>query len=233
MKKNKIKLTKNKKKVIKYINKQQYSIKEALYTLKKISFVKFDESIDVAIRLGKVKDYNVIKGVVNLPNGTGKKNCILAIVDKENEQSSKLAGANYSGLHYIEKIKSGWWDKNINIVISMPKLMSKLSLVGKILGPKGLMPNPSINTVSINPEKTIKEIMLGSVSFKSDRYGIIHLSIGKVSFLHKYLLENFNELIKNITKNISSSSKGNYIHNIYISTTMSIGLLLDIKSFDT
>ncbi|BBA17376.1 50S ribosomal protein L1 [Blattabacterium cuenoti] len=226
------KLTKNKKKIFyKISTKEKYSLEKAILLLKEINFVKFDASIDIAVHLGIDSRFpdQMIRGTVFLPHGTGKDIRILALVPKDKELESKKAGADYVGLNYIEKIESGWTD--VDIIIATPSVMSTLGNVGKILGPKGLMPNPKMETISINPEQSIKEIKTGKITFKADRYGIVHASIGRVSFSNQYLLENILEFMKIIIRNKPSSSKGFYIKSIYLSSTMSYGIPLDLKSF--
>ncbi|WP_185849096.1 50S ribosomal protein L1 [Blattabacterium cuenoti] len=228
------KLTKNKKKILdKISSKKKYSLEEAILLIKEIDFVKFDASVDISVHLGvNIRLPNqMVRGTVSLPHGTGKNICILALVPKDKESEAKEAGADYVGLNYIEKIKSGWTD--IDIIVATPSVMNQLGTLGKILGPKGLMPNPKMETISVNPEKPIREIKSGKITFKTDRYGIVHASIGRVSFLHQYLLENIKEFIKTIIRNKPSTykSKGSYIKSIYLSSTMSYGLALDLKSF--
>lgn len=225
------KLTKNKKKILEKISSKKYPLEKAILLMKEINFVKFDASVDISVHLGiDVRVPNqMVRGTVVLPHGTGKNICILALVPQDKELEAKKAGADYVGLNYIEKIKSGW--TNIDIIIATPSVMNKLGNIGKILGPKGLMPNPKMETVSENPEKSIKEIKSGKITFKADRYGIIHASVGRVSFSHQYLLENIDEFMKIIIRNKPSSSKGSYIKSIYLSSTMSYGIPLDLKSF--
>ncbi|WP_185862013.1 50S ribosomal protein L1 [Blattabacterium cuenoti] len=225
------KITKNRKKILEKISKKKYLLEDAILLLKEINFVKFDASVDLSIHLGiDVRLPNqMVRGTVQLPHGTGKKVCILALVNKDKELESKEAGADYVGLDYIEKIKSGW--TNIDVVIATPNVMNQLVSIGKILGPKGLMPNPKMDTVTTNPKKSIKEIKSGKIFFKADRYGIVHASIGKISFSNKYLLDNIKEFMIKIIRNKPSTSKGIYIKSIYLSTTMSNSILLDSKSF--
>ncbi|WP_185865884.1 50S ribosomal protein L1 [Blattabacterium cuenoti] len=225
------KLTKNRKKIIEKISKKKYSLEEAVPFIKEINFVKFDASVDISVHLGiDVRLPNqMVRGTVKLPHGTGKNICILALVNKEKESEAKEAGADYVGLDFIEKIKSGWTD--IDIIIATPSVMNKLGSIGKILGPKGLMPNPKMDTVSTNPGKSIKEIKSGRISFRTDRYGIVHSSIGRVSFSNQYLLDNIKEFMITIIRNKPSTSKGVYIKSIHLSTTMSNSISLDSKSF--
>ncbi|AWU44192.1 50S ribosomal protein L1 [Blattabacterium punctulatus] len=226
------KLTKNRKIILGKIDKNnKYSLEEAFTLIKKISFSKFDESIDISICLGLDSRLSnqILRGTVLLPHGIGKNICVLALVTKDKELESKEAGADYVGLEYIEKIKSGWID--IDVIVAIPSVMNQLVTLGKILGPRGLMPNPKLDTVSTNPGKSIKEIKSGKIIFKADRYGIIHSSIGRVSFSTKYLLNNLKIFINEVIRNKPSSSKGFYIKKIYLSTTMSPSILLDSKSF--
>ncbi|WP_185871947.1 50S ribosomal protein L1 [Blattabacterium cuenoti] len=228
------KLTKNKKKILEKISdkNKKYSLEKALLLMKEINFVKFDASVDISIHLNvDVRSLSqMIRGTVMLPHGIGKNICILALVPKEKESEAKKAGADYTGLNYIEKIKSGW-KTNIDVVVATPSVMNQLGSIGKILGPKGLMPNPKMETVSVNPGKSIKEMKSGKITFKTDRYGIIHGSVGRVSFSNKYLLENIEIFMKTVIQNKPSASKGSYIKSIYLSSTMSYGIPLDLKSF--
>ncbi|WP_185882814.1 50S ribosomal protein L1 [Blattabacterium cuenoti] len=225
------KLTKNRKNIIKKISKKKYPLEESLNLLKELSFVKFDESVDISVRLGiDVRLSNqIIKGSLILPHGSGKKKCILALVTKEKEKDVKKYGADYVGLDYIEKIKNGW--TNIDVVISMPNVMNQIRSISKILGPKGLMPSLNMGTVSVNPEKLVKEIKCGRIFFKSDRYGIIHSSVGKISFSCKHLLENVKEFMKKLIHSKPPSSKGDYIKSIFLSTTMSNSISVDHQIF--
>ncbi|WP_185873186.1 50S ribosomal protein L1 [Blattabacterium cuenoti] len=221
------KLTKNRKKYLLNVFDKKYSLEESISIIKKISFAKFNESIDISIRLKKNKKENnsIIRGIIDLPNGTGKKNYILAIVTKDKELKSKEFGATYVGLHYIDKINSGWWDNKINIVVSMPSVMNKVNIISKILGQKGLMPNNKEETISLNPEISIKNIISGRIFFKSDKYGIVNSSIGRKSFSNNSILENIIVFIKEFIK------KNFFIKNVYLSTTMSNSIILDHKTF--
>lgn len=225
-------LTKNQKIVYQKIDKtKQYNLKEATELLKEITFTKFDASVDLSIYLGidTRKPNQMVRGVVTLPYGTGKKIKILALVTPDKELEVKEVGADYVGLdEYLQKIKEGWLD--FNIIVTMPLIMAKLGSLGKILGPKGLMPNPKIGTVTMNPSKSIKEIKLGKINFKSDRYGIIHSCIGKSSFSSKQLENNAIELIHVLYRLKPPSSKGIYIKNIHLSSTMSPSIPIDPKS---
>ncbi|WP_185852646.1 50S ribosomal protein L1 [Blattabacterium cuenoti] len=226
------KLTKNRKKILEKINKnKKYSLEIASILLKEISFVKFDASVDISVHLNidtRIPN-QMVRGTVGLPHGTGRNVCVLALVTKNKELEAKEAGADYVGLDYLEKIKSGWLD--IDVIVAMPSIMDKLSSVGKILGPRGLMPNPQMETVSINPGNSIKEIKSGKISFKTDRYGIIHASIGRVSFNSQYISNNVKALMNKITRSKFPSSNASYIKSIYLSTTMSSSILVDSKSF--
>ncbi|QIK16567.1 50S ribosomal protein L1 [Blattabacterium sp. DPU] len=223
-------LTKNKKKILEKVSSRKYSLKEAIFLVQEIDFVKFDASVDISVHLNvDVRIPNqMVRGTVLLPHGTGKNISILALVPKEKELESKKAGADYVGLNYIEKIKHGW--THVDVIVATPSVMNQLGPIGKILGPKGLMPNPKMETVSANPEKSIKEIKSGKISFKADRYGIIHASVGKISFSYQYLLENIEEFMKVIIRHKPSTSKGFYIKSIYLSSTMSIGIPLDLRN---
>ncbi|WP_185877255.1 50S ribosomal protein L1 [Blattabacterium cuenoti] len=230
MPKNK-KKTKNIKKILDKNLEKKYSLEESLPIIKDISFAKFDESVDISIRFNIKKQNHSIKGTVKLPHKTGKKNCFLALVTKEKEKISKELGANYVGMSFVEKIKSGWWDNKINVVISMPSVINELNSIGKILGTKGLMPNPKLETMSNNPEESIKEIQLGKIIFKLDKYGIVHSSIGRKSFSNKILYENIIFFIKKVTNNIPHYLKNiDYIKSIYLSTSMSPSILLDFQN---
>ncbi|WP_185855930.1 50S ribosomal protein L1 [Blattabacterium cuenoti] len=224
------KLTKNRKNILEKISKKKYSLEEASSLVKEITFVKFDASVDISIHLEiEKKLQNFLRGSVKLPHGTGKNIRVLALVPKDKELESKNAGADYVGLDYIEKIKSGWTD--IDVIVTVPSVMPELRYFGKILGSRGLMPNPKLDTVSVNPSKSIKEIKSGKIFFKSDRYGVIHSSIGRVSFSNQCLLDNAKEFMNKIIRSKPSSCKGTYIKSIYLSTTMSNSIFVDTKSF--
>ncbi|WP_185868399.1 50S ribosomal protein L1 [Blattabacterium cuenoti] len=227
------KLTRNKKKNLSKVLKSSYLLKEGIPILKELSFAKFDESVDISIHLGKNKNHSSnenLRGSVKLPYGTGKKIRILAIVSKEKEEELKKAGADYAGgMDYIEKIQSGWID--FDIIVTMPSMMNQLVDLGKILGPKGLMPNSNLDTISIHPEISVKEIRSGKIFFKTDRFGSIHSSIGRKSYSNEHLLENIIVFVKTIIKNKPNSYKGDYIKNIYLSTTMSRSISIDLKVF--
>ena len=223
------KLTKNRKGSLeKYDREKLYSLKEASDIIKDFSKLKFDSSIDLAINLSvdpKKADQNV-RGVVSLPNGTGKDVKVLALVTPDKEDEAKKAGADLVGLDdYIAKIKGGWTD--IDVIITMPSVMGKLGPLGKVLGPRGLMPNPKTGTVTMNVGKAVEEVKAGKIDFKVDKNGIVHVSIGKVSFDSDKIYENAKEVIQHIIKIKPSSSKGNYLQSISMSSTMSPGIKVD------
>jgi len=223
------KLTKNRKGSLeKYDREKLYSIKEASDLIKGFSKLKFDSSIDLAINLSvdpKKADQNV-RGVVSIPNGTGKDVKVLALVTPDKEDEAKKAGADLVGLDdYIAKIKGGWTD--IDVIITMPSVMGKLGPLGKVLGPRGLMPNPKTGTVTMNVGKAVEEVKAGKIDFKVDKNGIVHVSIGKVSFDSEKIYENAMEVIQHIIKIKPSSSKGNYLQSISMSSTMSPGIKVD------
>ena len=223
------KLTKNRKSSLeKYDKDKLYSLKEASDLIKSFSKLKFDSSIDIAVNLSvdpKKADQNV-RGVVSLPNGTGKDVKVLALVTPDKEDEAKKAGADLVGLDdYIAKIKGGWTD--IDVIITMPSVMGKLGPLGKVLGPRGLMPNPKTGTVTMNVGKAVEEVKAGKIDFKVDKNGIVHVSIGKVSFDSDKIYENAKEVIQHIIKIKPSSSKGNYLQSISMSSTMSPGIKVD------
>ena len=205
-----------------------YSLDEASELVKDITTTKFDASVDLAIRLGvDPKNANeMIRGVVSLPHGTGKSLKLLAIVSPDKEDEAKEAGADYVGLdEYIEKINNGWVD--VDVIVTMPSIMPKLGPLGKVLGPRGLMPNPKTGTVTIDIGKAIKDIKGGKIDFKVDKTGIVHASVGKVSFTADKIKDNANELINTILKLKPSSSKGTYVKSISMSSTMSPGIAIE------
>ena len=223
------KLTKNRKKSLeKYDRDKLYSLKEASDLIKGFSKLKFDSSIDLAVNLSvdpKKADQNV-RGIVSLPNGTGKDVKVLALVTPDKEDEAKKAGADMVGLdEFIKKIKDGWTD--IDVIITMPSVMGKLGPLGKILGPRGLMPNPKTGTVTMNVGKAVEEVKAGKIDFKVDKNGIVHVSIGKVSFESDIIYENAKEVIEHIIKIKPSSSKGIYLKGISMSSTMSPGIKVD------
>lgn len=208
-----------------------YSLEEASALVKEISTTKFDASVDVAVRLGvdPRKANQMVRGVVTLPHGTGKDVKVLALVTSDKEEEAKAAGADYAGLdEFIEKIKGGWTD--IDVIITMPSVMGKIGPLGRILGPRGLMPNPKTGTVTMDVAKAVKEVKAGKIDFKVDRYGIVHASVGKASFEPAKIKENAEELIKTLVRMKPSAAKGTYVKSISLSSTMSPGISIDAKS---
>lgn len=228
-----MKLTKKRKSVIEKIDASKaYSIQEAAKLLAEITTTKFDASVDLDVRLGvdPRKANQMVRGVVTLPHGTGKQVRVLVLCTPDKEKEAKDAGADYVGLdEYIDKIKGGWTD--IDVIITMPTVMAKVGALGRVLGPRGLMPNPKSGTVTMEIGKAVEEVKSGKIDFKVDKYGIVHSSIGKVSFAPEKLVDNANEFIGIINKLKPSSAKGTYIKSIYISSTMSPGIQIDTKSF--
>ena len=226
-----VKLTKNRKSSLeKYDKEKLYSLKEASDVVKSFSNLKFDSSVDLALNLGvdpKKADQNV-RGVVSLPNGSGKDVKVLALVTPDKEDEAKNSGADFVGLdEYLQKIKDGWTD--VDVIITMPSIMGRLGPLGKILGPRGLMPNPKTGTVTMNIGKSIEEVKAGKIDFKVEKNGIVHVSIGKVSFDSEKIYQNAKEVIQHIIKIKPSSSKGNYLKSISMSSTMSPGIKVDIN----
>lgn len=210
---------------------KQYALSDASKLVKEITNTKFDSSVDIDIRLGvdPKKANQMVRGVVSLPHGTGKTVRVLALVSPEKEAEAKEAGADYVGLDdYIAKIEKGWVD--IDIIVTQPNVMAKLGRLGKVLGPRNLMPNPKSGTVTTEIGKTVKEVKAGKIDFKVDKEGIIHTSIGKASFAPEKLVENAVELIQTISKLKPSAAKGTYFRSISLSSTMSPGLAVDTKS---
>jgi large subunit ribosomal protein L1 len=226
------KLTKNRKLALSKVEaNKHYRLSEAAALLKDISTTKFDSSVDLDIRLGvdPRKANQMVRGVVTLPHGTGKVTRVLVLCTPDKEEAARQAGADHVGLDdYIEKIKGGWTD--IDVIITMPTVMAKVGALGRVLGPRGLMPNPKSGTVTMDVDKAVKEVKQGKIDFKVDKFGIIHSSIGKVSFAPEQLVENAQEFINTIIKLKPSSAKGTYVKSIYISSTMSPGLAIDTKS---
>lgn len=225
-------LTKNKKKIAEnYDFSKSYSLDDAAKLVKDITTTKFDASVDLDIKLGvdPRKADQMVRGVVTLPHGTGKDVKVLALVTPDKEEEAKAAGADYVGLDdYIAKIEGGWTD--IDVIITMPTVMAKVGRLGKVLGPRGLMPNPKSGTVTLEVGKAVQDIKSGKIDFKVDKYGIIHASIGKVSFTPEKISENANELIQTLSKMKPASSKGTYFKSINISSTMSKGISIDKNS---
>jgi large subunit ribosomal protein L1 len=210
-----------------------YSLKEAATLVKEITTVKFDASVDVDVRLGvdPRKANQMVRGVVSLPHGTGKQVRVLALCTPEKEAEAKAAGADHVGLDdYIEKIKGGWTD--VDVIITLPSIMGKIGALGRILGPRGLMPNPKSGTVTQDVATAIKEVKQGKIDFKVDKTGIVHTAVGKVSFDPDQLRENAREFISTLNKLKPAAAKGTYIKSIYLSSTMSPGLKIDPKTVE-
>ena len=226
------KLTKNQKIVASKVEAgKSYSLDEASKLLKEITFTKFDASVDIDIRLGvdPRKANQMVRGTVSLPHGVGKEVRVLALCTPDKEAEAQAAGADYVGLdEYINKIKSGWTD--IDVIITMPSVMGKIGALGRVLGPRGLMPNPKSGTVTNDIGAAIKEVKAGKIDFKVDKAGIIHTSVGKISFEPKQIRENAKEFIDTVVRLKPTSAKGTYIKSIYLSTTMSAGIKVDPKS---
>jgi len=226
-------ITKNTKASLEKLEKGKiYTIEEAAELVKEITFTKFDASIDIDVSLGvdPRKANQMVRGVVSLPHGTGKEVRVLAMVTPDKEQEAKDAGADYVGLdEYVEKIKGGWTD--VDVIITMPPVMGKVGQLGRILGPRGLMPNPKSGTVTMEVGKAIAEVKQGKIDFKVDKFGIIHASIGKASFSAEKIKENAVEFIGMINKLKPVAAKGTYIKSIYLSSTMSPGIQVESKSF--
>ncbi|MBK9283178.1 MAG: 50S ribosomal protein L1 [Sphingobacteriaceae bacterium] len=227
-------LTKKRKAVIsKFDGNKQYSVAEASKIVKEITTVKFDASVDLAIRLGvdPRKANQMVRGTVTLPHGTGKTMRVLAIVTPDKEAEAKDAGADHVGLdEYIEKIKGGWTD--VDVIITMPSVMGKVGALGRVLGPRGLMPNPKTGTVTMDIAKAVKDAKGGKIDFKVDKAGIIHAAVGKASFDADKLAENANELLSTVMKLKPSSAKGTYVKSVTMSSTMSPGIIIDTKTFN-
>lgn len=228
------KLTKNKKLALEKLDStKQYSLSEAASLVKSITTTKFDASIDMDVRLGvdPRKANQMVRGVVSLPHGTGKDKKVLVLCTPDKEDEAKSAGADYVGLdEFIEKIKGGWTD--VDVVITMPSVMAKVGALGRILGPRGLMPNPKSGTVTMEIGNAVKEVKLGKIDFKVDKFGIVHTSIGKVSFSPEKIVDNAREFLQTINKLKPSSAKGTYMRSIYLSSTMSPGIQIDVKSIN-
>jgi large subunit ribosomal protein L1 len=208
-----------------------YSLNEASALIKEITNVNFDASVDIAVRLGvdPRKANQMVRGVVTLPHGTGKDVKVLALVTPDKEAEAKEAGADYVGLdEYLQKIKGGWTD--VDVIITMPSVMGKLGPLGRVLGPRGLMPNPKTGTVTMDVAKAVTEVKAGKIDFKVDKTGVVHAAIAKVSFDADKIAENANELIQTLIKLKPTAAKGTYVKSAFISSTMSTGLALDVKS---
>jgi len=228
------KLTKNQKLALSKIEAGKvYTLKEATNLVKEISTAKFDASVDIDVRLGvdPRKANQMVRGVVSLPHGTGKQVRVLALVTPDQEAAAQEAGADHVGLdEYIDKIKGGWTD--IDVIITQPAIMGKIGALGRILGPRGLMPNPKSGTVTNDVALAVKEVKQGKIDFKVDKAGIVHTSVGKVSFEPDKLRENAKEFVATLIKLKPAAAKGTYVKSIYLSSTMSPGLKIDPKSVD-
>jgi len=228
------KLTKNQKFALEKIEKDKlYSLREASTLVKEITTTKFDASVDLDVRLGidPRKSNQMVRGVVSLPHGTGKETRVLVLCTPDKESEAQNAGADYVGLDdYIEKIKGGWTD--VDVIITMPSVMGKVGQLGRILGPRGLMPNPKSGTVTMEVGKAVNEVKQGKIDFKVDKTGIVHASIGKVSFEPDKIADNAKEFIAMINKLKPAAAKGTYLRSIYLSSTMSPGIKVDTKSLD-
>ena len=229
------KLTKNQKNAYAKVEPNKAcKLAEAAALLKEITFTKFDASVDIDVRLGvdPRKANQMVRGVVTLPHGTGKTVRVLVLCTPEKEEEAKAAGADYVGLdEYVEKIKGGWTD--VDVIITTPNVMGKVGALGRILGPRGLMPNPKTGTVTMDVAKAVSEVKAGKIDFKVDKFGIVHTSIGKVSFSPEQIVDNANEFLSMIMKLKPSAAKGSYVKSIYLSSTMSPGLQIDAKSVET
>lgn len=228
------KLTKNQKLAAEKIEAGKvYSLKEASSLVKEITFTKFDSSVDIDVRLGvdPRKANQMVRGVVSLPHGTGKQVRVLVLCTPDQEAAAKEAGAEYVGLdEYIEKIKGGWTD--IDVIITQPAIMGKIGALGRVLGPRGLMPNPKSGTVTNDVAKAVNEVKQGKIDFKVDKNGIVHASIGKVSFTPDQIRENAKEFVQTLIKLKPSAAKGTYIKSVFLSSTMSPGIKIEPKSVD-
>ena len=227
------KLTKNQKIAYAKVEDKAYKLSEAAALLKEITFTKFDASVDIDVRLGvdPRKANQMVRGVVTLPHGTGKTVRVLVLCTPDKEAEAQAAGADYVGLdEYIEKIKGGWTD--VDVIITTPNVMGKVGALGRILGPRGLMPNPKTGTVTMDIAKAVQEVKAGKIDFKVDKYGIIHTAIGKVSFTPEQIVDNAKEVLSTIIKLKPSAAKGTYVKSIFLSTTMSPGREVDTKSVD-
>ncbi len=222
---------KHKEALSKFEKNKEYSLAEAIELVKSITYTKFDASVDLSVRLGvdPRKANQMVRGSVTLPHGTGKELKVLVLCTPDKEEEAKAAGADFVGLdEYVQKIKGGWTD--VDVVITMPSVMPKVGALGRILGPRGLMPNPKTGTVTMEIGSAVKAAKAGKIDFKVDKYGIIHSAVGKVSFDEAQLSDNANELLNAIVKLRPSSAKGTYVKSIYLSSTMSPGIAIDTKS---
>ena len=228
------KLTKNQKIAYAKVEPEKaYKLAEAAALLKEITFTKFDASVDIDVRLGvdPRKANQMVRGVVTLPHGTGKQVRVLVLCTPDKEEEAKAAGADYVGLdEYVDKIKGGWTD--VDVIITTPNVMGKVGALGRILGPRGLMPNPKTGTVTMEVGKAVREVKMGKIDFKVDKFGIVHTSVGKISFSPDQIVDNAREVLGMILKLKPSAAKGAYVKSIYLSTTMSPGLQVDSKSVE-
>lgn len=228
------KISKNRKKVLEKLEPGKiYTISEAASLVKEITTTKFDASVDLDVRLGvdPRKANQMVRGIVTLPHGTGKEKKVLVLCTPDKEEEAKAAGADYVGLdEYIDKIKGGWTD--IDVVITMPPVMAKVGQLGRILGPRGLMPNPKTGTVTMDIGNAVKEVKAGKIDFKVDKFGIVHAAVGKVSFSPAQIKENAQMLLQTILKLKPSSAKGTYVKSVAMSSTMSPGIHIDPKSIE-
>ena len=229
------KLTKNRKLVLAKIEPNKaYKLSEAAALLKEITFTKFDASVDLDVRLGvdPRKSNQMVRGVVTLPHGTGKSVRVLVLCTPDKETEATEAGADYVGLdEYVEKIKGGWTD--VDVIITTPNVMGKVGALGRILGPRGLMPNPKTGTVTMDVAKAVSEVKAGKIDFKVDKFGIVHSSVGKIAFSAEQIADNASEFMNTILKLKPTTAKGTYVKSIFLSTTMSPGLQIDPKSVET
>lgn len=222
---------KRKEAIAKFDKNKVYSLTEAVKVVKDITYTKFDASFDIDVRLGvdPRKANQMVRGIVTLPHGTGKVVRVLVLCTPDKEDEARAAGADHVGLdEYVDKIKKGWTD--IDVIITMPSVMPKIGALGKILGPRGLMPNPKAGTVTMEVGKAVADVKAGKIDFKVDKYGIIHSGIGKVNFDPEKLIDNAKEMVSTIIKLKPTAAKGTYIKSIYLSSTMSPGIQVDVKS---
>merc|ERR1711935_1243642 len=225
-------LTKNQKEAVSKIEKNKiYSLKQASVLVKEITNTKFDASVNLAVRLGvdPRKANQMVRGVVSLPHGAGKSVRVLALVTPDKVEEAKAAGADYAGLdEFIEKIKGGWTD--IDVIVTMPSVMGKIGPLGRVLGPRGLMPNPKSGTVTMDVAKAVSDVKAGKIDFKVEKTGIVHAAIGKVSFDAQKIQENANELIQTIIKLKPTTAKGTYVKSVFMSSTMSPSIAVEVKT---
>ena len=229
------KVSKKKKEALAKVDKDKfYPLTEAVDVIKEMTYTSFDASVDISVRLGvdPRKANQMVRGTVSLPHGLGKTVRVLVLCTPDKEDEAKAAGADFVGLdEYVDKIKKGWTD--FDVVVTMPPVMPKVGPLGRVLGPRGLMPNPKTGTVTMDIGKAVTEVKAGKIDFKVDKYGIIHSSIGKVSFEPEKLVDNAKELLQTIVKLKPASAKGTYMKSIYMSSTMSPGVQIEPKSFTT